>query len=409
LIPTDSLLHNDDNNKMITRIQLDKETEIDAEQQKDDHIRSHSGASMIRLLIQQQHDERRAKKKQQRLLDQEIKITDGNKNEHLSQIPNGSVLEPLRSGSSHSHTRSFDHQEEIIFVREKDTEQQQESEIPSLSMRRSNGSHRLFADNVDSNISTPPRTKAFPSPLPKISGVTATLLTNQLSVNNSNDESDDDDNDDESPLLLRQKPTKQQLQAQQRQVSVGQSSLHPNQYTQSNHVLINYERNKRSLHPLRRNVYMDTLARQHAEQMAKQQKLFHSVSTIQQLQSILSPLPSAFIAGTGSTSSITNGTDTIEPTVGKEPVFHVAENILRGNSVKAMHDDTMMQWNQSNRKNILSNHFTEFGMGTAQVEQQEDADNDNDDTTNKEPVLYMVQLFRSSPPLLSTTMRTTSE
>lgn len=124
-------------------------------------------------------------------------------------------------------------------------------------------------------------------------------------------------------------------------------------YYCNNHVLVNRERAARDLPQLHRSRFLDTLAREHAQVMAQQGRLFHSVATLTDLQQRL-----------------------------ESP--RVAENTQRGRSVRHMHQQTMDDWRRSNtsRQNIVSAAFTEFGMGTAKGD---------------DGLLYMVQLFRCEP------------
>ena len=111
------------------------------------------------------------------------------------------------------------------------------------------------------------------------------------------------------------------------------------------------QRTKRKVPTLKRSACLDTIAHEHAQTMAEHQSVHNSVQTAQELQTILKS-------------------------------EHVGENVQRGKSVFAMHETCMKAFDSIHRRNILSAKFTEFGMGTAK---------------GPDGLLYMVQLFRSSP------------
>lgn len=116
----------------------------------------------------------------------------------------------------------------------------------------------------------------------------------------------------------------------------------------NNHVLVNQARQAYGIHILQRSVRLDTLARQHVDDMAAKGRLFHSCKDLEALK-----------------CHIGHG------------VNFVGENVQRGRSVKQMHWNTMKKM-QRGRDNILSTSFHEFGMSTAK---------------DKHGLLYMVQLF----------------
>jgi len=120
-------------------------------------------------------------------------------------------------------------------------------------------------------------------------------------------------------------------------------------YYSSNHILVNRERVLVGLPELRRVRLLDDLARFHAENLADDEKLYHSVDGLEQLQ--------RKIGGN-----------------------FVGENVQRGKSIRWMHT-AMMASGKKSRENILSNKYTEFGMGTAK---------------GSDGKLYMVQLFRGN-------------
>ena len=113
--------------------------------------------------------------------------------------------------------------------------------------------------------------------------------------------------------------------------------------------MVNLERKKRGLFPLRLSRSMNHLAMQHASQIAMHMSMYHSASTIDELKILLR---------------------------GNE----VAENIQRGDTIVMMHIETMQETDCINRSNVLSSYFTEFGYGVA---------------TGSDGKVYCCQLFRS--------------
>ena len=120
-------------------------------------------------------------------------------------------------------------------------------------------------------------------------------------------------------------------------------------YYSSNHVLVNRERVLKGLPKLSRSIDLDTLATQHAQDMADNKTLYHSVSSVDELKRKLHSQ-------------------------------RTGENIQRGSSIRQMHSN-MMTSGQKSKQNILSKKFGEFGMGTAK---------------GHDGKLYMVQLFRGN-------------
>lgn len=118
-------------------------------------------------------------------------------------------------------------------------------------------------------------------------------------------------------------------------------------YYSSNHVLVNRERTKLDLEPLTRSIFLDKLAQEHAQQMAFQEEVGNSAKTVSELKKRLS-------------------------------AKQVGENVQVGTTIRDMHQRTMLNRRGHARKNILSEKFNEFGMGTASMNGK----------------LYMVQLFR---------------
>lgn len=309
--------------------------EYEKRDDNNDSTRSVTASSLIRILIQQQHDERRRKKQlqhqQQRDQQQEL-IDDGDNTEHEIDFES-SINDSLHHSVDENHRH----------------------EVPDNKNHKGNSNS-----------------------------------------NQGNSKMDDED-DDDIPIFLRQKCTVMGHGI----LFTSESVLHPKNYTQNNHVLVNYEREKRSnLKPYFRNIHMDQLAREHAERMATENTLFHSVDNITELQDILHPLPvttttttteAATVEGKSGSNSIMSLQHTNNNNLA---LFHVAENVLRGDSVRSIHDESMLHINHPDRKNILSNQFTEFGMGTAVVYHHESNDNDN---ARPKKTIYMVQLFRSTP------------
>jgi uncharacterized protein YkwD len=113
--------------------------------------------------------------------------------------------------------------------------------------------------------------------------------------------------------------------------------------------LVTYERRKRGLLPFRLSRELNHLASQQAYRMAMDGKVYHSVSTVDELKILLM------------------GND-------------VAENIHRGDTMSTMHAETMRQSSCINRSNVLSIYFSDFGYGLA---------------TGRDGKLYCCQLFRN--------------
>jgi uncharacterized protein YkwD len=114
-------------------------------------------------------------------------------------------------------------------------------------------------------------------------------------------------------------------------------------------ILINQERKRRRLYPLERSPQLDYIAAEHCRDMAQLGSVFHSVNTVIDLQTKLSS-------------------------------SKVGENIQRGDSMYQMHCMTMSNSKCTNRSNILSNQFTEFGSSIYIGE--------------KDGKIYCCQLFR---------------
>jgi uncharacterized protein YkwD len=118
-------------------------------------------------------------------------------------------------------------------------------------------------------------------------------------------------------------------------VQYSQEEIHSTSYFASNHVLVNRERMKRGLRPLTRNIAMDTLARDNAQAMAD--------------SAGCSPLKTTYVG-----------------------------NVLRGESIRAVHRATMLNREGRERANLLNPYFQDFGVGTAKGE---------------DGMLYVCQLF----------------
>ena len=109
-----------------------------------------------------------------------------------------------------------------------------------------------------------------------------------------------------------------------------------NTYLSSNHLLINDERLKRAMAPLKRSAYLDEIARSQAKAMADADELFHS-----------SPDDLCDVITAHSDSS-----------------SRVGQNVARGASVAAIHRN-MIRESLADRNNILDRRFLAMGIGTA--------------------------------------------
>lgn len=118
----------------------------------------------------------------------------------------------------------------------------------------------------------------------------------------------------------------------------------------SNHVMVNRIRISYGKKVVTRSRQLDELAQKHAQIMASQQSLFHSEPSAETLRHKLQ----------------TSG--------------HVGENVHRGPNVQYIQD--LIEFDTGcklSKRNLLSDDFTEFGMGTAR---------------SADGQLYMCQLFR---------------
>ena len=118
-------------------------------------------------------------------------------------------------------------------------------------------------------------------------------------------------------------------------VQYSEEEIHSTSYFASNHVLVNRERMKRGLRPLTRNIAMDELARDNAKAMAE--------------SGGVAPIRATYVG-----------------------------NVLRGESIRAIHRSTMQQKQGRERANLLNPYFQDFGVGTCK---------------GKDGMLYMCQLF----------------
>lgn len=123
-----------------------------------------------------------------------------------------------------------------------------------------------------------------------------------------------------------------------------EEEIHSTSYFASIHVLVNRERMKRGIRPLTRNVAMDELARQNAQRMAESVGVSH--------------LETTYIG-----------------------------NVLRGESIRAVHRATMQNKDGRERENLLNPYFQEFGVGTAKGDDE---------------MLYICQLFSERLELVCT-------
>jgi uncharacterized protein YkwD len=119
--------------------------------------------------------------------------------------------------------------------------------------------------------------------------------------------------------------------------------------------LVNRSRVVRNIDPLRKSSTLDALAQAHAECMAQQQLVHHSVDVVVQLQKKLQS-------------------------------EHVGENVQRGESVVQIHQDLLRAGTESFLfNNMISQKYNEMGSGKA---------------LGQDGLVYWVQLFRSSEEAL---------
>ena len=170
-------------------------------------------------------------------------------------------------------------------------------------------------------------------------------------------------------------------------------------YICSGHVLINYERQVRKLPSLKRSRELDLVARNKAEQLARQLAVWSPIPMLLSCES--SPTSTASIYTLG---KVMTGEDLKRKLMAGDgppgrrssgPVSGtvVAENIAFGQSicVQQLHLNAMKPSMKADgkavhrdfKRNLLSKIFTEVGVGTAKGE---------------DGSLFMVQLFRGHPP-----------
>lgn len=134
-------------------------------------------------------------------------------------------------------------------------------------------------------------------------------------------------------------------------IAVASRSLpRKNEYFVSNHVMINDERIKRTIAPLKRIALMDELAREQAKAMAEEGSLFHSDP--KELYEIL---------------------------VGQEPGRRIGQNVAKGESVTTIHKNMMTTESLADMNNLLDRRFIGMGIGTAK---------------GADGTLYLCQIFR---------------
>lgn len=116
---------------------------------------------------------------------------------------------------------------------------------------------------------------------------------------------------------------------------------------ESNHIMINQDRVKRCVAPLYRLIELDEIAREHAQKMAEQDRLFH-----------------------------------MDPRELKHkfhrPARMMGENIGKGRTIREIHAALMET--SSDRYNVIDRRYTHMGIGTAKCQ--------------KDGSLYLCQVFR---------------
>jgi uncharacterized protein YkwD len=127
------------------------------------------------------------------------------------------------------------------------------------------------------------------------------------------------------------------------------SSSPPRQEFLPNHAHVNWERKRRGLRPLKRSRFLDEVAREHADRMALQTKVFHSVNSLSQLRCKLNS-------------------------------NRAGENTISGSSNDKMMRILMVGVGTAKENpNILNNDFVEFGMACVR---------------GSDGLFYLVQYFR---------------
>lgn len=145
---------------------------------------------------------------------------------------------------------------------------------------------------------------------------------------------DDDDEEDTPPvppqraqsmMLHREATRRGKSNSLMDLINYSEEEIHSTSYFASNHVLVNRERMKRGLRPLTRNIAMDELARENAKRMAE--------------SGGVTPIPATYVG-----------------------------NVLKGESIRAIHRAIMQNKDGRERANILNPYFQDFGVGTSKSE-----------------------------------------
>jgi len=151
----------------------------------------------------------------------------------------------------------------------------------------------------------------------------------------------------------------------------------PGKYA-SNHIMINNERRKRKIPPLRREHYLDTLARNHATAMASHRSLFHMDTPHELLTRIQHELQE---------ETTTKDDDA-------EDSYYVPQrigmNIASGTSIATIHKFMMAAL--AERNNMRDKRFCLMGMGMG-IARAPDADEEGGKTGGGDDVLYLCQIF----------------
>jgi uncharacterized protein YkwD len=122
-----------------------------------------------------------------------------------------------------------------------------------------------------------------------------------------------------------------------------------NGYIISNHVMINNERTRLSIAPLKRMPVLDEIARAQAKIMAEEDQLFHS-----------------------------NPEELREEIAGQEVGRRIGENVAKGADLRAIHKN-MMTNSLADKNNLLDRRYTSMGVGTGK---------------GSDGTLYLCQIFR---------------
>lgn len=144
-------------------------------------------------------------------------------------------------------------------------------------------------------------------------------------------------------------------------------------YYSSNHILVNQERNRRFVAPLRRLPLLDLLARLHAEQLAaEEQEQEQQEGLGQQYTRRRQKGPQEALRHVNA--------DALRWALDQNHLRYtrLGENVAKGTSVRGIHNDMMATL--SNRNNIVDRRFTHMGMGTA--------------VGRRTGQLYLCQIFR---------------